>query len=645
MAITFSASSLAFGNVGLNQPAAQQLTVSNSGTSPVTVTLTPPTGYSVATSPVMVPASGGTPGTAIIQVTFTPTLAQSYPGTLSGTSSSGDSVPSCTLSGTGVAADTLTTAGTDPNLFESEHAPSVSADTGTKYYQVMVPNFALNGDVSAPGTSFLRIGNFNASPPSSSGSALTGEAKSWQLARMVGDSQAIQNAEPLHDLAPDANPTTPSYKGDPNYMLGFCDDTRFRNDESSNGWQDRLTETKKLLSMGGWWDHSDGNRISTTAGDKVEIIQGNYKMVVMGRQAPPAFPAVLASTALETQYWTPATQTALVRLFTAKPPPGSATTSPLTGADISGDTATFPSISSDNANAVAAKYGQQQAYASYVGGNVLITDISGGLMAENGPSPTHCIKSIEFSQTEGGTWEVYQNNGVGHVYSSFYGDTVDIFLGPHKATFTGQADDYTAQDTDDTEVYNVYQKSLAIRKQLGEHTSDVNPAILDHVWATKILDYKRVSGDINSNVKAANIWSHTKAGQIESDTIANTITSTQTAAAITSTNFALNNFALTFGIQESINIGAILEMQLAAKVSVGLTRTRVYGLNDSVDLSRNVVAAQEAKVTALRTAINEFVTEVTDLDNRIHANALTLSDVTIDLAVAVTILATETLLG
>ena len=46
----------------------------------------------------------------------------------------------------------------------------------------------------------------------------------------------------------------------------------------------RLGETKRLHTKGGWRDHSDGNRITTTRGDKVEVIRGNYKLVVMGRQ-------------------------------------------------------------------------------------------------------------------------------------------------------------------------------------------------------------------------------------------------------------------------------------------------------------------------------------------------------------------------
>ncbi len=45
--------------------------------------------------------------------------------------------------------------------------------------------------------------------------------------------------------------------------------------------------TKHLTTRGGWRDHSDGNRISTTYGDKLEVVRGNYKLIVMGRQDDP----------------------------------------------------------------------------------------------------------------------------------------------------------------------------------------------------------------------------------------------------------------------------------------------------------------------------------------------------------------------
>jgi hypothetical protein len=46
---------------------------------------------------------------------------------------------------------------------------------------------------------------------------------------------------------------------------------------------ERKAETARLHTKGGWRDHADGNRISTTRGDKIEVIGGNYRMLILGR--------------------------------------------------------------------------------------------------------------------------------------------------------------------------------------------------------------------------------------------------------------------------------------------------------------------------------------------------------------------------
>jgi uncharacterized protein YdaT len=68
-------------------------------------------------------------------------------------------------------------------------------------------------------------------------------------------------------------------------VKGFIDDERVRDGcPEFVPVSERKAETAKLHVKGGWRDHSDGNRITTTRGDKVEIIQGNYRMLVLGRQ-------------------------------------------------------------------------------------------------------------------------------------------------------------------------------------------------------------------------------------------------------------------------------------------------------------------------------------------------------------------------
>lgn len=72
------------------------------------------------------------------------------------------------------------------------------------------------------------------------------------------------------------------------YAWYFLDDERKR--DGSPDFvpvEERIEETDRLHLKGGWRDHSDGNRISTTRGDKVEVIRGNYKMIVLGRRDEP----------------------------------------------------------------------------------------------------------------------------------------------------------------------------------------------------------------------------------------------------------------------------------------------------------------------------------------------------------------------
>ncbi|HEY1694694.1 MAG TPA: hypothetical protein VGG39_21130 [Polyangiaceae bacterium] len=75
---------------------------------------------------------------------------------------------------------------------------------------------------------------------------------------------------------------------------GFTDDSRTRTPDATNALNQlpptgdyRAGESARLHSKGGWRDHSDGNRITTTRGDKVEVIRGNYKLMVLGRQDDP----------------------------------------------------------------------------------------------------------------------------------------------------------------------------------------------------------------------------------------------------------------------------------------------------------------------------------------------------------------------
>lgn len=129
--------------------------------------------------------------------------------------------------------------------------------TRGKYFLIDVPNW--NDSTDAPMTTYLRLG----------------AVKDVTIAGM-----ADAPKDSGEDLAA--------------YVQGFIDDTRVRRTEddyrcSREGEftfvpvEERLAESAILHTKGGWRDHSDGNRVTTTRGDKVEVIRGNYKMVVLGR--------------------------------------------------------------------------------------------------------------------------------------------------------------------------------------------------------------------------------------------------------------------------------------------------------------------------------------------------------------------------
>lgn len=175
-----------------------------------------------------------------------------------------------------------------------------------KYLLIEVPNFGADPVGKRKGeqmTSFIRLGAFHEQWETQPGAELA------EIAREVSTSQGGHLAKQYGGEI-NADPKDPDYATGVDDERVFLDDQRRRDGaddpppkpstsdkEALKAWEeavsrlpdtDKLDQSKKLFERGGWWDHSDGNRVSTTWGDKVEVIRGNYKMVVMGRQDEPA---------------------------------------------------------------------------------------------------------------------------------------------------------------------------------------------------------------------------------------------------------------------------------------------------------------------------------------------------------------------
>jgi hypothetical protein len=427
--------------------------------------------------------------------------------------------------GTTIASQQATLAADDALLAYSSQA----ANATTKNYQITVPNFK---EVPAPlgvtiptktvdaagaptniatftGNSFLRLG----SSPTAAEWNTTPFQNSAKLARLVGDPSSVEGVEGItvgaagtitstnyddrnaSTLAPagsldfaeafadGSGVSTDAYgtNQDPNFLLGFADDVRNRGPLDTtqcpattnvngssvpNNNQNRQAETLRLLGKGGWWDHSDGNRITTTSGDKIEVIQGNYKLVVLGRQTVPDPPATGATKA------------------------------------------TIKSTYSTLIN------------------NAFITDVSGGHFQEQYPSPTPCIKTIEYVRNDAGEWTLYQDNGIGNLVTKLKGRTVDLFQGESREAYVGSnAASHDGSGTNGmlldpvlvakTWAKSSYSQTGSQDKPVG-YDKPIAPATTPSGWpATPVA---AMPGDVNAAVLQGDVVSATWAQRIRSYT-------------------------------------------------------------------------------------------------------------------------------
>jgi hypothetical protein len=150
------------------------------------------------------------------------------------------------------------------NTWESDSGnvsdvPATQTTTENKYVQFVVPSFSLleNGpspNVALPnavpntvatyGNSFLRMGSFpapNATDPASF-------PTSFALANKL---------------------VATAITADQEWDAG------------------NVSDSEAMLTRGGVWDHTDGNRVVTTFGDKIEVVNGNYAFQVNGTDTVP----------------------------------------------------------------------------------------------------------------------------------------------------------------------------------------------------------------------------------------------------------------------------------------------------------------------------------------------------------------------
>ena len=158
-----------------------------------------------------------------------------------------------------------------------------------KYLLVSVPEFAkdpVGPRAGQPMTSFLRLGAYHEHPENEDATARALSLAEHALVVSTGQGGPMEG-----EYGQEVDTTVTGVEG----KGVFLDDQRIGDpptdpddtEATSIPQSERTAQSAALLTRGGWWDHSDGNRISTTWGDKVEVIRGAYKMVVMSRQDDP----------------------------------------------------------------------------------------------------------------------------------------------------------------------------------------------------------------------------------------------------------------------------------------------------------------------------------------------------------------------
>lgn len=345
----------------------------------------------------------------------------------------------------------------------------------------------------------------------------------------------------------------------------FLDDERIR-DPQATPIPDRLAETARLHTKGGWRDHSDGNRITTTRGDKIEVIRGNYKILVLGRQDDPAggtgwdlsgghIEGVNGGVGGMTQIdWVQTFDgTWRVRETSEK-----------------GDT-----ISTQHGNSVSTSYGD-------------IMDSTTG--SESGV----------FTAEDGSTLDT---NPV----------ITDRTWAKSISSFTGSAASPVPLVSDETWV-----QAMASKTNVDEMTDDttVNTSMSSATTVNGTMtDTTMVNGSMTSSTTVSgSMVDNTTVGSMQSMTHAETMTDITIAGSVTSVNLAGSTTDLTVGATTSLTVGAVADLTIGAmfeltlalmtEITVGGTLEIKLAGEKDIDLGEKLgLKASKKEVTGSTTTV------------------------------------------
>lgn len=162
----------------------------------------------------------------------------------------------------------------------------------TKFLQLLVPNYdgcAGPSATSGPALTYLRLGShYPERSEFSDEAAFSAAVATESVAPAHTGNELLKDAQGNLDVTFKDDGWLPRRPGV--YAPDDNGDKTYRYWDGASldmATTDPTTLNAKLLTRGGWREHTDGNRISTTRGDCVEVVGGNYKLIVMGRVEGP----------------------------------------------------------------------------------------------------------------------------------------------------------------------------------------------------------------------------------------------------------------------------------------------------------------------------------------------------------------------
>ncbi|MBW2524035.1 MAG: hypothetical protein JRI23_07665 [Deltaproteobacteria bacterium] len=168
--------------------------------------------------------------------------------------------------------------------------------TDHKHTLLFVPNYDQSGPAgatNAPPVSYLRLGSVETESEVLTTAELRGDDLLALAGLQVGTTDFFEDD---HRASQQGTGTLPSDANaiDGGTKLKNAGTKYYRYDgrSASGVTKSRADLTQQLRgdggevkARGGWRDHTDGNRIVTVRGDRVDVVMGNYKRVVFGRVA------------------------------------------------------------------------------------------------------------------------------------------------------------------------------------------------------------------------------------------------------------------------------------------------------------------------------------------------------------------------